>query len=107
VIDLPDAGRDVAVVLEQLRQRHGIRPVLAELRDQLVNANRIGSESRQQRCAAWIAQRKLVVGAVEPYAPLRQPIDVRRLDDRVTIRAQVVVEIVGHDQQHIGPARCG
>ena len=102
VVDLRDAGSDVPVVPEHLRQRHDVGFVLAELGDELVDANRVWTEACQQRRPAWVAERELGVGAVEAHSALRQPIDVRRLHDRMAVGTQIVVEIVRHDQQHVG-----
>ncbi len=105
VVNLRDACSDVSVVPEHLWQRDDGGFVLAELGDELVDANRVWTEACQQRRPAWVAERELGVGAVEADSALRQPIDVRRLHDRMTVGTEIVVEIVRHDQQHVGAAR--
>ena len=47
---------------------------------------------------------KLAIGAVEPHAARRQPVDVRRLSQRMPVAAERVVQIVGNEKQDIGAA---
>ena len=104
VIDLPHAGGIIAVVLEHLRQRHHVRQHGSEIRLQVMNSSSVRPQPRQQRDTAWTAQRKLVIGAVESEPARGKTIEVGTLDQRVPIRAQVIVEIVGDDEQHVRPA---
>ena len=97
VIELPDPRRDPAGGLEALRQRHRVRNGVADAGRQPV-PNRVGHDLRRVRLApgekgrpAGIAQRKLTVGAVEPRAARRQPVDVRRLR-AATVAAEIVVQ---------------
>ena len=105
VIDLADARREVSVALEHLRQRLHVGQYRAEIGLQIVDARRVGPQSGQQRHAARTAQRKLVVRAIEAHAARGEPIEVRRLHHRMAERPHVVVQIVGHDDEHVRAAR--
>ena len=102
VVDLPDTRDEVPVPSEHLRQRDDVGDDLAKVGLQVVDARGIGPQAGQQRHPARAAQRKLRVGAVEPDAACGQAIQVGSLDQRMPERAEVVVEIVGHDQEHVG-----
>jgi hypothetical protein len=105
VIDLADARGEITVALEELRQGRHIGHHRPEMRLQIVDANRVGPQSGHHRRPAWTAQRILIVGAVEPHAPRGQTIEVRRLHQRVTVGAEIVVQIVCRDEQDVRPAR--
>ncbi len=48
------------------------------------------------------AQRRLDIGTVEPNAPLRQPVDIRCLQMRMTITTQIIpAQLVEHDEQNV------
>lgn len=65
----------------------------------------VGIQTGQQRIATGTTQRERTVGAIEPHAPRRQSVDVRRLRQRIAITAQHVVEVIRNDEQHVRPLR--
>ena len=99
---LPDA-RDVVIVLpKELRQRHHIRQRLfAEVGLEIENARLVRPQTREQRDAARRAERELRVGPLEAHTARRQPVDVRRLDERVAVASEVRVAVVSGDEEHI------
>ncbi len=101
VVHLSDAGHVVTVAQEHLRQRQQIRPVLAEVILQVEHPRAVRPQTRQQRRAARTAQRKLAIGPVEPHAAGREPVDARRLDQRVTEAPEVIVHVIHGDEQDI------
>lgn len=101
VVNLADARDRVAVLPEELRERHDVRMDRPEVRLQVVDANGIGAEAGQHRCTARVAQRELHVGAIEPDSARGEPVEVRRLDQRMALGAEIEVEIVGHDEQDV------
>ena len=104
VENLPRGGGHVAVLPEVLRQRDHLRHVQAEPASVAGNAGVRGASAGEQRRARRVAQRVLAIGAVESHAAARQRVDVRRLH-RKAVAAQPHVEIVGGDEQHVGPCR--
>ena len=111
VIELPNACREPAVRTKELRERDRLRQLLAEMRRHRVRRRWVGEHTggvrpppRQQRRAARAAQRVLRVGAVEPHTAGRQLVDVRRTD-RGTVCAEVVVQVVGDQEEHVEPRR--
>ena len=44
----------------------------------------------------------LAIGAVEDHAALGETVEVRRLDDGVTVAAQLGTQIVDRDEEHVG-----
>ena len=101
VVDLADARDGVAAPLEHLRQRHDIGNDIAEIGHEVFDTRRIRAQPGQQRHAARAAQWKLRVGPIEPHAPPRQAIEVRRLDETMTVDGHVVVQVVRHDQEDV------
>ena len=99
--DLADAGAVIAIVLEHLRQRHHVRHAGAEVIGEVVDARGTGPQPGEQGRTAGAAQGELAVSAIELHAHFRQPIDVRRLDERMAIAAEVIVHVVDRDEQHV------
>jgi hypothetical protein len=87
VIELADAGHEIAVLLEHLRKRDGVGHVLAKLRGVFPDARLIGPQSGQEAGPAGITKRELAIGPVEPHAAAGKLVDPRRLDDRIAIAA--------------------
>src|SRR5256885_2246608 len=56
-----------------------------------------GEEARPAR----VTERELAIGPVEADALGREPVDVRRLGRGVAVAAELVVEIVGDDEQDV------
>jgi hypothetical protein len=105
VINLAHTCRHVAVALEHLRQRDDVGHVGPDRRHQVVDPDGVGPQARHERRAARITEWVLVVRAVEPHASRRQPVDVGRPDDRMPVGAEVVIQVVCRDQQHVRPPR--
>ena len=101
VVDLPDTRRHVARPLEHLRQRDEVRVDGAEIGLQIMDARRVRAQARQHRHAARAAERELRVGPCEADAARRESIEVRRPDNGMAERPQVVAEVVGHDEQDV------
>jgi hypothetical protein len=112
VIQLSHTRREPPVGAKQLRQRDCIGQFLAKVRGvRCLQRSRVGEDAGrirpsagEQRRSAWAAQRILTVGAVEPDATGRQFVDVRR-SNRRSVRAEVVVQIVGNQKEHVGTSR--
>ena len=110
VIDLPGAVRLVAVVGKMLRERNQIRQFgnCAKPRIEAVNAGRTRTHADHDAGPGRIADRRLDVRVREQRPPVRQPVDVWRLDQRVPAHAaDPVVLIVDGDEQHVGLRRLG
>ncbi len=50
---------------------------------------------------------RLAIEGFEPDAALRERIDVRRLDQPAAIAEIGIAEVVGHDEDDVGPERIG
>ncbi len=107
VIQLADACGEPPVRLEKLRERDGLRQLLAEMRRHRISRRRvrqhaggIGSPSRQKRRPARAAQRVLRVDAVELHPARGELVDVRR-PHRRAVDAEIVVQIVGDQEQDV------
>src|SRR5690606_35000927 len=75
--------------------------LLAEMCLVFVNAGLVGEHSGHNRCAAWIAQRPLAIGAVESDAASRQAIQVRRLHQLVPVGSELIAKVVRENEQHV------
>src|SRR5690606_26402628 len=53
------------------------------------------------------AERELAVRALEFHPARGQPVEVRRLDDRIAVAAEVVVHVVHRDEQDVEPGTGG
>ena len=50
----------------------------------------------------------LAIVAIEPHAGLGQRVKVRRLCAKpVAVAAELYPHVIGHEEQHVGPARDG
>ena len=101
VKNLAERKADVAVLLEGLRQRHHIRVQVAEMRGEIKHTQGRRAQAGEQRRPRGIAQGLLAVGAVEAQSLGGQPVDVRRLDQRMTIAAQFRPQIVHRQEENI------
>ena len=80
--------RAVAVSVKMLRQRHRVRPRLAQMTAQPVQAGRGRVRPEHQREAGRRTNRLVAVGQVEPHPPLGQGVDVWRSGRAVAVTAQ-------------------
>ena len=115
VIDFSDAAGPPAVAAEELRHRDRVGQHLAEIRRRGVDAQRVagvaggvgqdvrrvGPHRRHERRAAGTAHGILAVGALEPDAALREPVDVRGFHGRIAVAAEIGVQIVGDDEEDV------
>ena len=98
VVHLVDCGAVVTVRFEVLRQRDAIRLCNAEVRIQIPNLGRIGSQASHDRRARWTANRLLTVGFVEDDAACSNAIDVRRFDNRVAVTAKFGSQVIDSNE---------
>ena len=102
VKDLAQRLGAVAVLLEVLRQRHRVRRGLAEVRAEIVDAERVRPQAGEQRVARRRADRLVAVGAFEQHAARREPVDVRRLRQLVAVAAERRLQIVDQISRTLG-----
>ena len=102
MIDLADTFGVVTVVLEMLRERHGIGNRSTEMCFQVPYANRIGAQAGQQGESRWTANGLLAVGSGEKRTFFREFIEGRCDGDRVSVATQGRTQIVNADQEDIG-----
>ena len=105
VEDLAEAGGEIAVPREILRQRDALACArhLANARHQAVDAGGRGPQPRQQTRARGIAQWRLAMRVPEQSAARRQAVHVRRL--RLGMAAEAadpVIQVVYGDEEDIG-----
>ena len=103
VVEFADAADEVARPAECLRQAHMLRNRLPEDLRVGEDPGRVRIEPGQERVAARATERKCAVRPLEPHTPPRQPVDIRRLGQRIAVAAQECVEVVGDDEEHVGP----
>ena len=99
-----ETAREVAV-----RTKHrmeGMEPLRVRWGVAVVNhPRRPGVQPRKHRGARWNANSILTIRPGEQNSFARQPVDVRRLDQRMTRTAHDVgAMLVAEEQQNIGPA---
>ena len=101
----PNAPREVAGVLEHLRQGKNIGKVTPDgiAHAVLIQARGVGPQAEHQRTAARSAQRILAIGAVKAHRVLGEAVEVRRLGLRVAVTTnRRGRQVVNGDEQHIG-----
>jgi hypothetical protein len=105
MIEFADPAREVTLEPEGLRQadRRGNR--LAEDERIRQDARAVRVEPRQHRVPARPAERKGAVSLLEANPARGESVDVRRLRLLVSIAAEVVVEVVGDEEEHVRPVR--
>jgi len=105
VKDLVQRMRDVAVVLEVLRQRHHIRQAGTEQILWLIrieiHASTVRSQAGEQAEASRRTERHLAIVCHEDCPLRRQPVDVRRLNPRLAVTAEQRLEVVGDDEEDV------
>src|SRR5262245_6884472 len=105
--DLADLDCRVTATPKMLGQHYRVLQKGARWRDIIHDARRIGAFAAKERRARSVADWIIAKRAVESHTARCQPVDIRRLDDRMTVAAEAIVEIVGDDQQHIELLRFG
>jgi hypothetical protein len=75
--------------------------VLAKVDLVVVRERLVGVQARQERDSARITPRHLTVCSIELHATAGQPINIGRLDLRMAVGAEIAIEIIGYQEQHI------
>src|SRR5262245_23308440 len=96
--DLADFDRRVAAAPKMLGQHNCVLQKGPRWRGIVHDARRIGAFAAEEGRARGVADRIIAKRTVESHAALRYPVDVGRLDDRMAVAAEAIVEIVGNDQ---------
>jgi hypothetical protein len=91
-----------AILLEVLRQGHGVRPGLAEVRAEVVNSESLGAEAGEQRITRGGAHSLVAVGQVEPHAARGEAVRVGRLHRGVSVAAEQRLEVIHADEEDVG-----
>ncbi len=99
--DLADAAGFVAVVLKQLRQGHDIWHMCTNERFQVENLDRLRPPARQERCTRRIAERELAICTIKLQTLRGKRVDVRRLDLRMAVAAELGPQVVDGDEENI------
>jgi len=89
------------VVAEKLREGDDVGQFLSKVGGEVVNPYGIRPRARQKGSASGIAQRELRVGVVEDDAATGECIDVGRLDEVVSVRAERAIQIIDDDKKDI------
>src|SRR5688572_25921740 len=97
---LSDQAHVIAVLAKILRQRYPVTLQQSGL-GEIHRFSRCGVTTQEKRYARRVAERKLSVGSLEPYSLAGQPVDIRRLGNRVTVGTDPEVEVIHSDEQHI------
>ena len=101
VKNLADTAGPVAVLLHELRQRHCAGASVADVDLVIQHTGRFRVQAAEKRRPRRPADRVLAIGSVEGDPRLGQAVEVRRFDVRITGGADVGVEIVANNQQHV------
>jgi len=101
VIQLAHTLDEIAVLLEQLRQRHHVGQRFAEMGLQVPDLRRVGPRAGQQAGPRRRANRLLTVRPVERDAAASQPVQVRRVDVAHAVRAELRAQVIHGDKQHV------
>ena len=108
VKDLAAAGDMVASLPECLRQRDSLRHVRSPPVAVVVNACRRRGQAEQQRRARRVALGRGGICLAKQHSASRQPVDVGSARVRMGgQRPDPVIEVVGEDQQDVGPCSFG
>ena len=101
VENLADSDRFIPALPEALAQRHHIRHGRAEIHIVLSNPGLVGIQPGHEGGPRWSAQRVLAMGVGEHGALLGQAVQIRRLDQGVTVRPEGTIQVVRHDEQDV------
>jgi hypothetical protein len=105
VTDMKDLAQRLsapAMLLEMLRQCHGIGPCLAKVCAQVIDADRLRTQTGQQRIPRRRAHRLVAICLLKQHASRRQPVKMRRFR-RASVTAGNRLEIIDTDQQYVWP----
>ena len=101
MINFPDARGEVAVVDEVLRERSDVRLLVAEMPGIGEHARLLRIQPRHERRPARVANRILTVRLIKPQPALGQPVDIRRVDQRMPIAAEIGIEVIHGNEQDV------
>jgi len=99
---LSDARGYISVSPKMFRQSNDIRSRSPEMCAVVEHAGRVGTQAGQKRSSGRIAERILAIGSLEQNTACSQPVDIRRTDERMSVAAKIVVQIVCDDEQDVG-----
>src|SRR5213080_3273402 len=99
--NLAGAQRRVTILLKVLWQSYVVRMLRAKVGVVVHHAGLRWIATVEHRAAGRIAQRELCISSIEPSTPRCQAINIGRLDDRITIAAQLWPQIIGDDKQNV------
>ncbi len=102
MVDLAHPGREVAVGVEVLLQRHRPREALAWRLEVVEHPRALRTPAGEERRTRRAAGGDLAVGAVEAPTLASQAVDGGRLDGRA-VATDASVQVVRHHQEHVGP----
>ena len=105
--DLADPARQIAGVLERLRQGDDIGQGDAEARRKVVDLGPLGVATGEEGAAGRVAERELGVGLLEADAAGREGVHVRRTRHLVTVAAESRRQVVDDDEEHVGSVGAG
>src|SRR3954469_9444058 len=94
VKDFPETFGAVPVLHEILRECDGVRSGDAEVRAEILDAERGAANTSHERVAGGRTDGLLAVGVLKDHPAAREPIDVRRLNEFVAIAAEHWLQIV-------------
>ena len=103
VVDLAHAVGRVTVLAEQLRERHHVRKPLADADRVAPDERLIRIQPGHEGSPARTAERILAVRTFEANPPGSQTVDVGRLHHPMAVTAEIAVEVVANQKQHVGP----
>ena len=102
VVDFSNAGHEVVFLDEALREGDGVGNGVAEVGIEIVDFDLIGAEPGHDRGPAGIAKGELVVGTVEANTARRESVNVRRLDDKVSVATERGGQVIDCDEEDVG-----
>ena len=94
MVNLVQRGAVIAVGLEMLRKRDGVRQRGAEMRCEVPHPRGIGPAAGHQRTARGTAYRLLAIRAVEDDPARGEPVNVRAADVPLTVTAEFRPQII-------------
>ena len=94
-------GGGVAVGAEVLGHGDGVGDVVTEQPTELSHAILFGIEAGHEAGPGLSTHREIGEGVAEGQAVAGELIEVRSLNQRVAVGAEVAVQIVGHDEEHV------
>ena len=102
VVDFSNPRGVIAVLTKELRDGDDVRQPLAKVILEIEHLGRIRAQSGHDRRATRTTERKLTIGTLEADAACSQFVDIRRLHERRTVAAEVVVHVVDSDEEDVG-----